>query len=70
MKSVRGQVDGTTIAKYRKGKFTLTCKVSNGFYCVTFHNGRQSATTRYSKDKNEMNNYILEAIKDEYKRQF
>lgn len=27
MMSVRGQVDGVALAKYRKGKFTLTCKV-------------------------------------------
>lgn len=69
MMSMRGQVEGIAIAKYRKGKFTLTCKVSNGFYCVTFHNGRQSATTRYSKDKNEMNEYIKNAIKEGYRKE-
>ena len=70
MEYMKGQVEGLAIAKYRKGKFTLTCKVSNGFYCVTFHNGRQSAATRYSKDKTEMNNYILDALKEGYKREF
>ena len=68
MKSMSGQVDGITVAEYRKGKFTLTCKTSGEFYCVTFHNGRQSATTHYSKDKAEMNEYIKEAIADGYKR--
>lgn len=68
MKTMRGQVDGNTIAKYRKGSFTLTCKISGPFYCVTFHNGRQSATTLYSEDKAEMNAYIKEAIAEGYKR--
>lgn len=70
MESMRGQVEGLAIAKYRHGKFTLTCKVSNGFYCITFHNGRQSATTKYSKDKNEMNQYIKKAIAEGYKKEF
>ncbi len=70
MKSMNGQVDGLAIAKYRKGKFTLTCKKSNGFYCVTFHNGRYTNSTKYSKSKDEMNNYILEALKEGYKREF
>ena len=70
MKNMNGQVEGLVIAKYRNGKFTLTCKKSNGFYCVTFYNGRQTNVTAYSKDKNEMNNYILEKIKEGYKREF
>lgn len=68
MEFTRGQVTGQTIAIYRKGKFTLTCKISNGFYCVTFHNGRQTSATRYSKDKDEMNAYIAKHIKEGYKR--
>lgn len=68
MKFMRGQVDGVIVAKYRKGKFTLTCKVSNGFYCVTFHNGRQTSVTRYSKNKDEMNAYIADQIKEGYRR--
>ena len=70
MYSINGQVDGVVIAKYRKGKFTLTCKVSNGFYCVTFHNGRQTNITKYSKDKDEANKFILDSIKEGFKREF
>lgn len=62
MKSMRGAVDGIIVAKYRKGKFTWTCKTSGNFYCATFHNGRQSATTYYSKDKNEINDLIREEL--------
>jgi len=68
MKKMNGQVEGLAVAKYRKGKFTLTCKINNGFYCVTFYNGRQTNVTAYSKDKDEMNNYILDAIKEGYKK--
>lgn len=68
MEFMKGTVDGNTVAKYRRNQFTLTCKVSNGFYCVTFHNGRQTAVTRYSRDKNEMNAYIAKAIKEGYRR--
>lgn len=70
MKSVRGQIEGVAIAKYRLGGCTLTCKVVNENYCVTFHNGRYSATTHYSNDKNEMNDYIRKALKEGYKRVF
>ena len=58
MRTLKGTADGFTVAEYRKGKFTWTCKVSNNFYCAIFHNGRQSATTYYSKDKNEINELI------------
>lgn len=70
MNSVRGQVEGVAIAKYYKGRCSLTCKVIGEYYCVTFHNGRYSATTHYSTDKAEMNGYIKEAIRDGYKRAF
>lgn len=66
MKTIKGQVDGLTVAIYRNGKFTWTCKISDDFYCATFHNGRKSATTYYSKDKNEIN----ELIKDELSKGF
>lgn len=69
MKFMQGTVEGNTVAKYKRGAFTLICKESNGFYCVTFHNGRQTAVTRYSKDKGEMNAYIAKAIKEDgYRR--
>ena len=68
MKSMRGTVEGLAIATYRKGKMTWTCKISNGFYCATFHNGRQSATTYYSKDKNEINGLIRKEIANGFKK--
>lgn len=51
MKTMSGQVDGIYVAQYRKDAFTWTCKISGEFYCATFHNGRQSATTYFSTDK-------------------
>lgn len=68
MKMMNGQVEGLIVAKYYKGKFTWTCKISNGFYCATFHNGRQSATTYYSTDKNEINELLRKEIKDGFKK--
>ena len=68
MKSMRGTVDGLIVSKYRKGSFTWTCKISNGFYCATFHNGRQSATTYYSKNKNEINDLIRNELSNGYKK--
>ncbi len=68
MHKFNGQVDGITVALYRKGKFTWRCKISNGFYCATFHNGRQTATTYYSKDKNEINDLIRKEIADGFKK--
>lgn len=71
MKFHNGSPDGfyyPIIAEYRKGKFTLTCRVCDGNYCVTFHNGRQSSRTYYSKDKNEMNNFILSQTREGFKR--
>lgn len=64
MRSTRGQVEGITVAKYRKGKFTWTCKISGQFYCATFHNGRQSVTTYYSTNKDEINALIKKELKD------
>ena len=69
MKRMNGLVEGLTIAKYRLRQFTLTCKVSNDFYCVTFYNGRQTHVTYYSKDKNEMNEYIKKSIAEGYRRE-
>ena len=68
IKTVAGQIEGIPCAKYAKGTFTLTCKTVNGYYCVTFHNGRQSASTKYSNDKDEMNEYIKSKIRDGYRR--
>ena len=68
MKTMRGTVDGIVLAKYKKGKFTWTCRISNNFYCATFHNGRQSATTYYSTDKNEINELIRKEIKNGFKK--
>lgn len=58
MKLMKGTVEGQTVATYRKGPLTWICKISNGFYTATFHNGRQSAMTYYTKDKNEINEFI------------
>lgn len=69
MKTMRGTVEGIIVARYRKGKFTWTCKISNNFYCATFHNGRQSATTYYSTDKNEINELMKKEIKNGYRKE-
>lgn len=68
MKTMRGSVDGLIVATYRKGKFTWTCRTSNGFYCATFHNGRQTSQTYYSKDKNEINELIRKAIAEGFRK--
>ena len=68
MKTMRGQVDGIYVAQYRKGAFTWTCKISGKFYCATFHNGRQSATTYFSTDKNEINELIKKEIKNGFRK--
>ena len=68
MKSMRGQVEGTIVAKYRKGSFTWTCKISGKFYCATFYNGRQSSTTYYSTDKNEINALIKKELINGFKK--
>lgn len=68
MKSFRGVVEGQTVATYRKGRMSWACKISDGFYCATFHNGRQSATTYFSEDKNEINELIRKELKDGFKK--
>lgn len=68
MKCMRGTVEGIVVARYRRRSFTWTCKISNGFYCATFHNGRQSATTYYSKDKEEINDLIRKELQEGYKK--
>jgi hypothetical protein len=68
MKSMRGSVDGLIIATYRKGKFTWNCRFSNGFYCATFNNGRQTNQTYYSEDKQEINDLIRKEIAKGFKR--
>ena len=69
MKSFRGTVEGQIVATYRKGRMSWTCKISGGFYCAIFHNGRQSATTYFSKDKNEINELIRKELKHGFKKQ-
>lgn len=56
------------IAEYRLRKFTLNCRICEDWYCVTWHNGRQTAVTYYSKDKEAMNDFIREHLKEGYKR--
>ena len=68
MKTVKGQVEGLTVAKYKKGKFTWTCKTSGNFFCATFHNGRQTAMTYYSADKNEINELMKKEITNGFKK--
>lgn len=68
MKRMNGQVEGTVVAKYRRGKFTWTCKISGKFYCATFHNGRQSSMTYYSTDKNDINELIKKQIADGFRK--
>ena len=68
MQKIHGSVEGAIIATYRKGKFTWNCRYSNGFYCATFHNGRQTSVTYYSKDKNEINQLIAKQIQEGFKR--
>ena len=68
MESIRGSVKGIAVAEYRLGKFTWTCRMSNGFYCATFHNGRQTSQTYYSKDKAEINDLIKRQLAEGFKR--
>lgn len=68
MKSLKGKVNGITVAKYRKDGVTWTCKISGKFYCAEFHNGRYSITTYYSEDKNEINELIKKEILNGFKR--
>lgn len=59
VRSFRGSVEGMIVATYRKGRFTWNCrKTADGFYCATFHNGRQTSQTYYSKDGREINELI------------
>lgn len=67
MKQMSGIPEGIIIATYKQGKFTWNCRVSNGFYCVTF-NVRKTNRTFYSKDKDEMNNYIKQILEEGAKR--
>lgn len=70
MKSFRGSVEGLIVATYRRGKFTWNCRIVNGFYFATFHNGRQTSQTYYSTDKNEINELISKEIAKGFKRVF
>ena len=56
------------IATYRYNKMTLKCYQNDGWYIVQWHNGRQTGRIGYTKDKDEANNYILNAIQGGYKR--
>lgn len=70
MESFNGQVEGGRIvAIYQREGFRVTCKALNGYYFVTFHNGRQTNVTRYSQNKDEMNAYVVkEFIRDGFRR--
>lgn len=71
MKSFRGQLaewGAKTVAEYRRGAFTITCKTYDGFYFMTFHNGRQSATTRYTDNKDEANEWMKKQILEGFKK--
>ena len=59
--------EGLIVATYRKGKFTWNCRIVNGYYCATF-NVRQTNTTYYSKDKEEINDLIRKEIAKGLKR--
>lgn len=68
MRSFKGQVEGRVIAIYKKWNFTWTCKISQyGYYCATFHNGRQSAITYSSKNKDEINDLIRRELQNGFK---
>lgn len=69
MRTLKGTVDGLIVAKYRKGRLTWTCKISNNLYSATFYNGRQSATTYYSTDKNEINELIRKELKNGFRKE-
>ena len=64
MRSMEGQVEGITVAKYRRDRLTWTCKISGQFYCATFHDGHYASRTYYSKNKDEINALIKKALKD------
>ena len=59
--------DGPIIASYRSGSVTLNCRVVDGFYCVTV-SFRKTVRTHYSKDKDEMNNYIKKSLAEGFRR--
>ena len=67
MMKMNGIPDGLIIARYVKYPFTWTCRISNGFYCATFH-VRYTNVTYYSKDKEEINNLIRKELADGFKR--
>lgn len=65
MKSFRGTLNewgAKTVAEYRRSYMTITCKVFNDTYFIQFHNGSQSATTRYTDNKDEANAWIKEKV--------
>ena len=68
MRKMNGQVEGITVALYRKGKFTWRCKKSGKFFCATFHNGRQTSVTYYSEYVKEINELISKEIKKGFKK--
>lgn len=67
MKKMDGIVDGNVVAIYKRGNFTWTCRISNGFYCATF-NVRQTNRTYYSRNKEEINNLIKSEITKGFKK--
>jgi len=67
METMNATVTGPIIASYKSGNITLNCRVSNGFYCVTV-SFRKTVRTHYSKNKDEMNNYIKKCLKAGFRR--
>ena len=69
MTTFKGSVEGKVVGRYRKGKFTYTCRItSDGWYTATWNNGRQTNVTYASKDKEEINNHMRHEILDGYRR--
>ena len=74
MKWESGVVTGLApIAGYMAGynkQMTIKCFVNQGWYIVQYHNGRQSGRIGWTKDKDEANGVIRDALKRGYKRFF
>lgn len=61
MKKMNGIPEGNIVAIYKKGKSTLTCRISGDFYYATFN---VTNRTYYSKDKNEIFELIKKKLAD------
>ena len=71
LRRFNGTVEGILVASYRRGKFTWNCRITeDGFYTATFHNGRQSNTTYFSRDAREINDLIKKQLADGFEMTF